>query len=75
MFSSLKKEAEIGCRKSGVLSLTELSFRTCKCRVYKLEKALTILSASNKDAGLIFEGELRALSVEKKEQLLAIRIP
>ena len=49
---------------------SKLSFRTCKCRVYKLEKALTILSASNKDAGLIFGGELRALSVEKKEQLL-----
>eukprot|EP00731_Ephydatia_muelleri_P001253 Em0001g1253a len=41
-----------------------------KCRVHKLQKTQTILSGSSEDADLTLEDELRALSTEKKEQLL-----
>ena len=41
-----------------------------KCRVHELQKTQTILSGSSEDADLMLEDELRALSTEKKEQLL-----
>ena len=41
-----------------------------KCRVHELQKTQTILSGSSEDADLTLEDELRALSTEKKEQLL-----
>ncbi|KAL5487241.1 hypothetical protein EMCRGX_G019818 [Ephydatia muelleri] len=50
--------------------LSELSVRKRKCRVHKLQKTRTILSGSSEDADLMLEDELRALSTEKKEQLL-----
>ena len=50
--------------------LSELSVCMRKCRVHKLQKTRTILSGSSEDADLMLEDELRALSTEKKEQLL-----
>ena len=58
------------CVTASQAPLSELSVCTCKCSVHELQKAQTILSGSSEDADLMLEDELRALSMEKKEQLL-----